>query len=151
MIATLIILAGMTARYLQGNGFAGPGRWIMLQVMLAAGWFGPLNGMHTSALETACIAILAIFGWANIAFGYTKWEDIPYSLPRYTLPLLLGFGSTAMLTELPLPLWYLLVGPALALNYFFIAQHKPFWLSDLTKKDIAAPIAGGLAASLVFL
>jgi len=152
MIETIIILAAMFARYLQGNGFAGPGRWLLLPIMLLAGWWGPLNGQHLSVLETACIAAMAGWGWANVAFGYTKWESIPYSLFRYEYPLLLGTCTAVYLTGRSELLPYLLAGPALALNYYYVSQHKPQWLSRVVgNRDIAAPIAGGIAASLVFL
>ena len=151
MIDSLIILAAMAARYLQGNGFAGPGRWLLLPIMLLAGWWGPLDGQHLTILETACIAAMAGWGWANVAFGYTRWQSIPYSLFRYTFPLLLGVGTAVYYTGLAELQLYLLAGPALALNYYFVAEHKPNWLSNITSKDIAAPIAGGIAASLVFL
>ncbi len=151
---TIIILAATAARTAQGNGYAGPGRWAMLPIMLLAAWLGPLDGINLFGVETATVMMMALGGWACVATGRTDWGNWRYGLfLRYMVPIWpptwLAFGLTGR-EEL---LLYLLVTPALTAMYYFIAQHgQPEWYTRLARgTDMTAPLAGATVASLVLL
>ena len=153
MIEDIIILGlAAFARFAQGNGHAGPGRWLLLPIMLAAAWFGPLDRQPMNSPEMYAIMLMALAGWATVAFGYTKWGNWQYSLVRYSLLPLITTGAAFQLTGETWLLPYLLVGPILTLIYYFVAQHKPQWLKDIVgNRDVAAALAGLTVGTLVLL
>ncbi len=149
-----IIIIGLAAfsRYLQGNGYAGEGRIMLFATMLAAAWFGPLDGQHLFNVETSAIMAMALAGWATVAFGYTDWADWKYSLVRYSLLPLITTGAAFQLTGETRLLWYLLVGPAPTAIYYYLVQHKPQWLKDIVgNRDVGSAIAGATVGTLVLL
>lgn len=147
MIEALIIAAAGGARFLQGNGYGGPGRWLMLPVMLAAGFFGPMDGAYVSFWPMTPILFMALAGWATVALGYTDWADWKYGLVRYTgAPAVASIVAAIALQNEGLVL-YALVGPVLTAIYYFVAQHKPAWIT--TSKDVAAALAGVTVGTLV--
>ena len=152
MIETLIILAAAAARYAQGNGHAGPGRWALLAVMGCAGYFGPMDGQHLSLVETWSVAGIAVAGWATVAFGYTDWGNWKYSLLRYgALPVIVS-ATAFMATGRSELLMYSFVAPVLTAIYYFVAEHKPQWLINIVgNRDVAAALAGVTVGALVLL
>ena len=152
MIDAAIILAATAARFAQGNGHAEPGRWALLAVMGCAAYFGPLDSQHLFVVETWAVASIALAGWATVAFGYTRWGDWKYSLVRYTLPVAMVTATAYQATGRDELLWYIGIGPVLTAIYYFVAEHKPQWLSDIVgNRDVAAALAGATVGALVLL
>ena len=143
-VVFLIGVAGSAARFAQGNGYAGPGRWSLLVICLFAAWYGL---EPTTILDAALATCAGGFAAANIAFGYTKWENIPYSMARYSLPAFLAIIPWASLNN-PDLIFYVAVGPVIALNMYYVGQHKPQWLINIVgDRDVATLIPGFLAAA----
>lgn len=141
---TIIIITGLIAafaRFAQGNGYAGPGRWLLMATCI----IGALVAMQPDSIPMIIVGLWAgVFAGANIAYGYTRWESLPYSLVRYTIPALTAVTPYAMYADRYDAFIYCLVGSALALNQYVLAQHKPAWIR--TDKDVATIPAGFMAA-----
>ena len=149
-----IIIIGLAAfaRYLQGNGHAGPGRWLLLPIMLAAAWFGPLDRQPMNSPEMYAIMLMALAGWATVAVGYTKWGNWQYSLVRYSLVILGASFFAFYITGRDELIWYIYAGPVLNAIYYFIGEHKPAILSKwFGNYDVAAALAGATVGTLVLL
>ena len=145
-VGLLIGALGSAARYAQGNGHAGPGRWALVVICLAASWWA-LD--PTTWIEWGAAVWLGALSAGTIALGYTRWEDIPYSFARYGIPPLVGLIpamvlSTASSYALVYPV---VVGVGVALGQFYLAQHKPQWLIEMVgNRDVATIPAGFLVA-----
>jgi len=138
---------GSAARFLQGNGHAGPGRWSLYGVCLLAAMYG-LHDEVTTKGQWVAVLWTGLFAAANIGMGYTRWENIPYSFARYTLPALMAVLPWIVLGHEQYVL-YALVGPLIAVNQFVLAQHKPGWIN--TPFDVATIPAGfAVAAPIAF-
>jgi len=62
MMDCLIILFAAFCRYTQGNGLGGEGRILLGAPMLAAAWFGPLDGHHIFWVETIPVMLMGLAG-----------------------------------------------------------------------------------------
>jgi hypothetical protein len=138
---------GSVARFFQGDGHAGPGRWSLYVVCLLAAVYGLhdevlTNGQWFGVLMTGALAA------ANVAQGYTNWANIPYSMFRYSAPAFLAVLPWIALGGHDGYLLYVLVGPIIALNQYYLVEHKPQWISNLVGgKDIGTIQAGFFAAA----
>ena len=138
---------GSAARFFQGNGFAGPGRWGLYAICILAAVYGLhdevlTNGQWFGVLMTGALAA------ANVAQGYTNWASIPYSMFRYSAPAFLAVLPWVALGGHDGYLLYVLVGPIIALNQYYLVEHKPQWISNLVgDKDIGTIQAGFFAAA----
>ncbi len=152
MIDAAIILAAAAGRYLQGNGYGWQGRALLIVAMALAAWYGPLDGVHLSWIETWSVFSLAAAGAITILAGYTDWGNWKYSFVRYTTLVWIVAVSTWQFTGREEFLYYVLIGPALTLIYYFVAEHKPAVLTKLFgNRDVAAALAGATVGALVLL
>jgi hypothetical protein len=140
-------VAGSAARFFQGNGFAGPGRWGLYAICILAAVYGLhdevlTKGQWFGVLMTGALAA------ANVAQGYTNGANIPYSMFRYSAPAFLAVLPWIALGGHDGYLLYVLVGPIIALNQYYLVEHKPQWISNLVgDKDIGTIQAGFFAAA----
>jgi hypothetical protein len=152
MVDVLLILAAAASRYAQGNGYGGIGRWTLLPVLLACGYFGPLDCQLSVGPELWSVVGLVLAGWATIAAGYTEWGNWQYGLVRYTLPVAIVAATAHQFTGNNSFIAYILIGPVLTAIYYFVAEHKPVWLSNIVgNRDVAAALAGATVGCLVLL
>ncbi len=139
LIAAIIGALGSAARFLQGNGHAGPGRWSLYGVCLLAALYGLHDEVSTNG-QWVAVLWTGLFAAANIAQGYTNWANIPYSCLRYSAPAFLAVLPWIALGGHDNYILYALVGPLIAVNQFVLAQHKPGWIN--TPFDVATIPAG---------
>ena len=146
-VALFLGVLASAARFFQGNGFAGPGRWGLYAICILAAVYGLhdevlTNGQWFGVLMTGALAA------ANVAQGYTNWASIPYSMFRYSAPAFLAVLPWIALGGHDGYLLYVLVGPIIALNQYYLVEHKPQWISNLVgDKDIGTIQAGFFAAA----
>lgn len=147
----IIISAAAMARYAQANGYGGPGRWSLLGVMLVGAFVGPMQGIFELKMAIV-VGIMAVCLWGTTAFGYTDWANWKYSLLRYTVPVIIGVLPYIVLTQSPSTALLLLIGPVLAADYYFLAQHKPDWLGNIVgNRDVASVVAGAAVGCMVLV
>lgn len=138
---------GSAARFFQGNGHAGPGRISVYILCVIGAWIGLTKmSMTPDVTWLALLATGIVAGW-NTGGGRTKWENIPYSLARYTLPAAVAMAPWAYLQGEWYYMTYAGIGPIIALNQYFLAEHKPQWIADrVGGRDVATIPAGFFVA-----
>lgn len=148
----MIVLFAAFCRYAQGNGLGGEGRWMLLVTILAGGWFGTLDGQIIYPVEAFAVFLMAGMGWATVAFGRTEWANIKYSILRYTAGIAGASVVAYALTGRTEFLLYILAGPALTAIYYYVQEHKPYWLERAVRgRDVAGALAGGVVGAIAFL
>lgn len=159
ILAILTCAVGVAfGRWLQGNGQRFFGYCCQGVFLAGAVSLGPLDGHHDHHWT-----ILAAAAWMPVVIllghivGRTRWEDVPYSLLRYTTPPLVAILPWAILAGL---YWALLAPVAIGLvqtaAYHLLAYKRPSWANvdannDGEVDDVAAIPAGFIAGLAVGL
>lgn len=148
MAAIILGILGALGRYVQGNGHAGVGRWAVIGFSIAAAYVSLARGSDAGWVAYVLALWAGLAGGANTGFGHTRWEDIPYSIVRYSLPPLMAVLPWAVWSSDTHVLLYVLVGPGIAVGQYTLAQHKPAWLTRLVGgRDVATLPAGFLVVA----
>jgi hypothetical protein len=144
---------GSAARFAQGNGHGGPGRWAVYALCLVASWYGPANATTTLSWSVLWIVwTAACCGW-TIGGGYTDWKSIRYGLLRYGLPPLAGILPwLAMRTAADYALVYpVICAVGISFGQLLLVERKPDWMQRLTSSDVGTIPAGFLVVGLLAL